>query len=47
MCAAKRVATKGFTDKVSKELYFEKQSGEKQSGTNAGQYQIVRELVNK
>ena len=45
--AAKRVATKGFTDKVNKELYFEKQSGEKQSSTNAGQYQIVRELVNK
>ena len=47
VCAAKRVATKGFTDKVNKELYFEKQSGEKQSSTNAGQYQIVRELVNK
>ena len=42
VCAAKRVATKGFTDKVNKELQFEKQSG-----ANASQYQIVRELVNK
>ena len=42
VCAAKRVATKGFTDKVNKALQFEKQSG-----ANASQYQIVRELVNK
>ena len=42
VCAAKRVATKGFTDKVNKELQFEKQSG-----ANASQYQIVRELFNK
>ena len=42
VCAAKRVATKGFTDKVNKALQFEKQSG-----ANANQYQIVRELVNK
>ena len=41
VCAAKRVATKGFTDKVNKTLQFEKQS------TSASQYQIVRELVNK
>ena len=41
VCAAKRVATKGFTDKVNKELQFEKQNG-----ANASQYQIVRELVN-
>ena len=41
VCAAKRVATKGFTDKVSKTLQFEKQ------GANASQYQIVRELVNQ
>ena len=41
-CNAKRVATKGFADKVNKELQFEKIS-------NAGvtQYQIVRELVKK
>ena len=42
VCAAKRVATKGFTDKVNKALQFEKQSG-----ANANQYQIVRELVNR
>ena len=47
VCAAKRVATKGFTDKVNKELHFAKQYGEKQGGANASQYQIVRELVNK
>ena len=41
VCAAKRVATKGFTDKVSKTLQFEKH------GENSSQYQIVRELVNK
>ena len=41
-CNAKRVATKGFADKVNKELQFEKI-------TNAGvtHYQIVRELVKK
>jgi outer membrane protein, adhesin transport system len=42
VCAAKRVAKKGFSDKVNKELQFEKQGS-----ANAGQYQIVRELVNK
>ena len=42
VCAAKRVATKGFTDKVNKELQFERQSG-----ANASQYQIVRELASK
>ncbi len=42
VCAAKRIATKGFTDKVSKELQFEKQGG-----ANASQYQIVQELVNQ
>ena len=39
VCAAKRVATTGFTDKVNKTLSFEK--------ANTSQYQIVRELVNK
>ncbi len=38
ICAAKRVATKGFADKVNKELQFEKV---------ASQWQIVRELANK
>ena len=37
-CNAKRIATKGFADKVSKELQYEKVGG---------QYQIVRELVKK
>ncbi len=37
-CNAKRIATKGFADKVNKELQFE---------NIGGQYQIVRELVNK
>ena len=41
-CAAKRIATKGFSDKVNKELQFEKQSG-----ANASHNQIVQELVNK
>ena len=35
-CNAKRIATKGFADKVSKELQFDKVDG---------QYQIVRELI--
>jgi adhesin transport system outer membrane protein len=38
VCVAKRIATKGFADKVNKELRFEKISS---------QWQIVRELVNK
>ena len=38
VCAAKRIATKGFTDKANKELQFEK---------IGSQWQIVRELVNK
>jgi adhesin transport system outer membrane protein len=38
VCVAKRVATKGFADKVDKELQFEK---------IGSQWQIVRELVNK
>ncbi len=38
VCEAKRVATKGFADKVDKELQFEK---------IGSQWQIVRELVNK
>ena len=38
VCAAKRIATKGFADKVNKELQLEK---------IASQWQIVRELVNK
>jgi adhesin transport system outer membrane protein len=38
VCAAKRIATKGFADNVNKELQFEK---------IASQWQIVRELVNK
>jgi len=38
VCAAKRVATKGFADKVNKDLDFEK---------IGSQWQIVRELVNK
>ena len=37
-CNAKSTATKGFADKVNKELQFE---------NIGGQYQIVRELVNK
>ena len=37
-CNAKRVATKGYADKVSKELQF---------ANTAGQYQIVRELTKK
>ena len=39
VCAAKRVATTGFADKVNKSLNFEK--------ANSSQWQIVRELVNK
>ncbi len=42
VCAAKRIATKGFTDKVNKELQFEKTGS-----ANGSQWQIVRELVNK
>jgi len=42
VCAAKRIATKGFADKVNKELQFEKAGS-----ANANQWQIVRELVNK
>jgi len=38
VCDAKRIATKGFSDKVNKELQFEKVGS---------QYQIVRELVNQ
>ena len=38
VCEAKRIATKGFSDKVNKELQFEK---------IGSQYQIVRELTNK
>ncbi len=38
VCAAKRIATKGFADKVNKELQFEK---------IGSQWQIVRELVIK
>ncbi len=38
VCEAKRIATKGFADKVNKELQFEKQGS---------QYQIVKELVKK
>jgi outer membrane protein, adhesin transport system len=38
ICNAKRVATKGFTDKVNKQLQFQKIDG---------QWQIVRELINK
>ena len=38
VCEAKRIATKGFADKVNKELQFEKLGS---------QYQIVRELVNR
>ncbi len=38
VCEAKRIATKGFSDKVNKELQFEKVGS---------QYQIVRELTNK
>lgn len=38
VCNAKRIATKGFADKVNKELQFEKAGS---------QWQIVRELVNK
>jgi len=37
VCAAKRIATKGFADKVNKTLQYEK---------NGSQWQIVRELVN-
>ncbi len=42
VCAAKRVAKKGFADKVSKELQLEKIGS-----ANGSQWQIVRELVNK
>ena len=38
VCVAKRIATKGFADKVNKTLNYEK---------NGSQWQIVRELVNK
>ena len=38
VCEAKRIATKGFSDKVNKELQFEKVGS---------QYQIVRELTNQ
>lgn len=38
VCDAKRIATKGFADKVNKELQFEKQGS---------QYQIIKELVKK
>ena len=38
VCAAKRIANKGFADKVSKELQFEK---------IGNQYQIVKELIKK
>jgi adhesin transport system outer membrane protein len=38
VCEAKRIATKGFADKVNKELQLEK---------IASQWQIVRELVNQ
>ena len=41
-CNAKRVATKGFADKVNKELQFEKMTN-----ASGSQWQIVRELVNK
>ena len=37
VCAAKRIATKGFSDKVNKTLQYEK---------NGSQWKIVRELVN-
>ncbi|MFM9836072.1 MAG: TolC family outer membrane protein [Methylophilaceae bacterium] len=37
VCAAKRIATKGFTDKVNKTLQFE---------NSGSQWKIVRELVN-
>ena len=39
VCAAKRIATTGFADKVNKSLSFEI--------ANSSQWQIVRELVNK
>ena len=39
VCAAKRIATKGFTDKVNKTLNFVK--------ANSTQWQIVQELTNK
>ena len=42
VCAAKRIATKGFADKVNKTLQFEKSGG-----ANGSQWQIVRELTNK
>ena len=42
VCAAKRIATKGFSDKVNKTLDFEKPSNSASS-----QWQIVREFVNK
>ncbi len=38
VCDAKRIATKGFADKVNKQLQFEKLGS---------QYQIVKELVNQ
>jgi outer membrane protein, adhesin transport system len=38
VCNAKRIATKGYADKVNKELQFEH---------NGGQWQILRELANK
>ena len=39
VCAAKRVATKGFADKVNKTLNFAK--------NNSSQWQIVQEITNK
>lgn len=41
-CDGKRVATKGFADKVNKELQYEKITND-----SGSQWQIVRELVNK
>ncbi len=42
VCEAKRIATKGFADKVNKTLSYEKITN-----ANGSQWQIVRELVNK
>ena len=39
VCAAKRVATKGFADKVNKTLNYAK--------NNSSQWQIVQEITNK
>jgi adhesin transport system outer membrane protein len=42
VCEAKRIATKGFADKVNKTLSYEKITN-----ASGSQWQIVRELVNK